>query len=44
MLERKKAYNLLNQYLPDDKMIKHSIAVEKIMITLATKLNEYKEL
>jgi putative nucleotidyltransferase with HDIG domain len=44
MLERKKACNLLNQYLPDNKLIKHSIAVEKIMIALATKLDQDKEL
>ena len=44
MLTREEAYSLLKQYLRDDKLIKHCIAVEAIMRRLATRLNEDAEL
>jgi len=44
MLTREEAYSLLRQYLHDDKLIKHCIAVESIMRKLAMRLNEDVEL
>lgn len=44
MLSRDEALNLLRRYLKDDRMVKHCIAVEAIMKTLARRLGEDEEL
>jgi putative nucleotidyltransferase with HDIG domain len=44
MITREEAFALLRKYLRDDKLIKHSIAVEAIMIKMAEKLSKDKEL
>jgi len=44
MLTRREALDLLKQYLRDEKMVKHCIAVEAIMRALAKRLNEDTEL
>ncbi|HIP56536.1 MAG TPA: HDIG domain-containing protein, partial [Ignisphaera aggregans] len=44
MLTREEAYSLLKQYVHDEKLIKHCIAVEAIMRRLATRLNQDAEL
>jgi len=43
MIAREEAFALLRKYLRDDKLIKHSIAVEAIMIKMAEKLSKDKE-
>ncbi len=42
-MKREEAINLLKNYLNDDKLVKHCIAVEAIMRKLAEFLNEDKE-
>lgn len=44
MLDRREALHLLQEYLKDEKMIKHCIAVEAIMRSLARRLGEDEEL
>ncbi len=44
MISRSEALELLRQYLKDDKMVKHCIAVEAIMRALARRLGEDEEL
>ncbi|MDK6028218.1 HDIG domain-containing protein [Ignisphaera sp. 4213-co] len=44
MISRTEALNLLRKYLVDEKMIKHCIAVESIMRSLARMLGEDEEL
>lgn len=44
MLTREEALTLLRQYLHDDKMVKHCIAVEAVMRKLAERLGENQEL
>lgn len=40
MIIRSEAYNLLTQYLKDERMVKHCIATEAIMKALAKRLGE----
>lgn len=44
MLNRDEAFKLLGKYLRDDKLIKHSLAVEAILKDMAKKLNEDENL
>lgn len=44
VVTRAEAYNLLTQYLKDERMVKHCIATEAIMKVLAKKLGEDEEL
>ncbi|MEL9940625.1 MAG: HDIG domain-containing protein [Ignisphaera sp.] len=44
MISREEALNLLRRYLRDEKMVKHCIAVEAIMRSLAKRLGEDEEL
>jgi len=44
MINREEAFVLLKKYLRDDKLIKHSLAVEAILIDMAKKLGKDKEL
>ena len=44
MINREEAFVLLKKYLRDDKLIKHSLAVEAIMKKIAKKLGEDEEL
>lgn len=44
MINRSEAITLLHNYLQDDKLRKHSYAVEAIMLELANQLNEDKNL
>ena len=44
MISREEALELLKRYLKDDKMVKHCLAVEAIMRTLARRLGEDEEL
>ena len=44
MISRDEAYSLLTKYLRDEKLIKHSLAVEAILVAMATKLGKNKEL
>ena len=39
MINRDEAFELFDEYLKDDKIIKHSLAVEAIMIKMARKLD-----
>ena len=40
MIDRNEAYNLLKKYLKEDKLIKHSLAVEAIMKKITISLGE----
>jgi putative nucleotidyltransferase with HDIG domain len=40
MINRKEAFDLLKKYLREDKLVKHSLAVEAILIDMAKKLGE----
>ena len=44
MIEREQAFELLKKYLKDEKLIKHSIAVEAIMREMAKKLRKDEDL
>jgi putative nucleotidyltransferase with HDIG domain len=44
MINREEAFALLKKYLRDDKLIKHSLAVEAILIDMAKKLGKDEEL
>ena len=44
MINRDEAFELFEEYLKDDKIIKHSMAVEAIMIKMAIKLDENETL
>ncbi len=44
MIDRTNAFSLINVYLKDDKIIKHSLAVEAIMIKLSKIFNENETL
>lgn len=44
MISRAEAFSLLTKYLRDDKLIKHSLAVEAILVDMAKKLGKNKEL
>ncbi|OYT25461.1 MAG: hypothetical protein B6V02_03655 [Thermoprotei archaeon ex4572_64] len=43
-LSREEALNLTRQYVKNDKLVKHMLAVEAIMKALARRLNEDEEL
>ena len=44
MITRDEAINLLKKYLREDKLVKHSLAVEAILIEMARKLGEDENL
>ncbi|MCC6056160.1 MAG: hypothetical protein LM583_05740 [Desulfurococcaceae archaeon] len=44
MILREEALKLLKQYLKDERMVKHCLAVEAIMRALAKRLDENVEL
>jgi len=44
MISREEAFSLLKKYLRDDKLIKHSLAVEAIMKEMGRKLGKDEEL
>lgn len=44
MINREEAYALLKKYLRDDKLVKHSLAVEAILIDMAKRLGKDKDL
>jgi len=44
MINRVESFALLDKYLKDDKLIKHSLAVEAILIKIAKKLDENEKL
>ncbi len=44
LMTREEALNLLKQYLKDERMVKHCLAVEAIMRALARRLGEDEEL
>jgi len=44
MISRKEAFELLTKYVRDDKLIKHSLAVEAILKAMAKMLHEDEEL
>jgi len=44
MINREESFELFNEYLKDDKIIKHSLAVEAIMIKMARRLDENETL
>jgi len=44
MINREEAFSLLKKYLRDDKLIKHSLAVEAIMKEMGKKLGKDEEL
>jgi hypothetical protein len=43
MISRAEAFEVLHKYLRDDKLVKHSLAVEAILRAAALKLNEDEE-
>jgi len=44
MIDREEAYKLLKKYLRDDKLIKHSLAVEAILRDAAARVNKDEQL
>jgi len=44
MISREQGFKLLNKYLKNENLIKHSLAVEAILREIAKKLNENEEL
>ena len=44
MINRKEAFALLRKYIRDDKLVKHSLAVEAIMRAMARRLNKDEEI